>query len=96
VVVGLAPRGVEVSLPAIDLLSEKALRGTFYGSGEPAVDLATLAGLVAAGQLDVDDVVSAVTDLEGIESAFERLRRGEGVRTVAVIDPDLAGTGPHH
>jgi Zn-dependent alcohol dehydrogenase len=96
VVVGLAPRGVEVSLPAIDLLSEKALRGTFYGSGDPAVDLATLAGLVEAGRLTVDDVVSAVTDLDGIEAAFERLRRGEGVRTVAVMDPDLAGTDPHH
>ena len=40
------------------------------------------------------DVDSQVTDLEGIESAFERLRAGEGARTVVLIDAGLAGRGP--
>ena len=39
----------------------------------------------------VADAVSHLTDLDGIEAAFERLRRGSGARTVAVIDPALAG-----
>jgi Zn-dependent alcohol dehydrogenase len=91
VVVGLAARGVEASVPAIDFLSEKSLRGTFYGSGYPAREIADLARLIADGGLDVASTVSHVTDLDGIEEALERLRRGEGARTVAVLDPSLAG-----
>jgi S-(hydroxymethyl)glutathione dehydrogenase/alcohol dehydrogenase len=91
VVVGIAPRGAEASVPALELLSEKALRGSYYGSGNPAVEIARLGGLMASGRLAVDDAVSHVTDLDGIEDAFDRLRRGSGARTVAVIDAALAG-----
>ena len=84
----------EASVPAIDFLSEKSLRGTFYGSGYPAREIVDLAGLIADGRLEVASTVSHVTDLEGIEEALERLRRGEGARTVAVLDPELAGDLP--
>jgi S-(hydroxymethyl)glutathione dehydrogenase/alcohol dehydrogenase len=91
VVVGIVPRGVEASLPAQEFLQEKGIRGSYYGSGDPARDLSELAVLAADGVLDLDGVVSHVTDLEGIEEAFGRLRRGEGARTVAIIDPLAAG-----
>ena len=91
VVVGLAPVGVDAAVPAIDFLSEKSLRGSFYGSGNPAREIAELARLVDDGRFDVAHTVSHLTDLDGLEAAFGRLRRGEGARTVAVIDPELAG-----
>jgi len=91
VVVGIAPAGVEVALPALDLLSEKAIRGSYYGSGDPAALLAAMAEMVAEGRYPVADVVTHTTDLDGIEAAFERLRRGEGTRTVALIDREAAG-----
>jgi S-(hydroxymethyl)glutathione dehydrogenase / alcohol dehydrogenase len=90
VVVGLAPRGSEYSLPADEFLQEKGIVGCYYGSGDPAAALASLAELVAAGTLEVADVVSHLTDLAGIEDAFDRLRRGEGARTVVVLAPELA------
>jgi S-(hydroxymethyl)glutathione dehydrogenase/alcohol dehydrogenase len=85
VVVGIVPKGTEVPLPAFDLISEKTLRGSAYGSGDPAAELRSLAELAAEGRLDLADVVSHTTDLEGIEEAFERLRRGEGARTVVLM-----------
>jgi S-(hydroxymethyl)glutathione dehydrogenase/alcohol dehydrogenase len=91
VVVGLAARGVEAAVPAIEFLSEKSLRGSFYGSGYPAREIADLAGLIAEGRLDVASTVSHETRLDGIEEALERLRRGEGARTIAVLDPELVG-----
>ena len=94
VVVGLAPRKVEASVPAIEFLSEKSLKGCYYGSGDPAADLADLAVLAASGRFAVADVVSHFTDLDGIEEAFDRLRRGEGARTVAVMDEELAQAKP--
>jgi S-(hydroxymethyl)glutathione dehydrogenase/alcohol dehydrogenase len=91
VVVGLAPRGVEAVVPAIDFLSEKTLRGSFYGSGYPAREIAELARLAAAGGFDVAESVSHLTDLDGIDDAFARMRAGEGARTVAIVDRELAG-----
>jgi threonine dehydrogenase-like Zn-dependent dehydrogenase len=46
---------------------------------------------MADGRLEVADTVSHLTGLDGIEAAFERLRRGSGARTVAVLDPAIAG-----
>jgi S-(hydroxymethyl)glutathione dehydrogenase/alcohol dehydrogenase len=91
IVVGIAPRGAEARVPALELLSEKGLRGSYYGSGNPAVEIARLGRLLADGRLAVADAVSHLTDLAGIEAAFARLRRGGGARTVAVVDPALAG-----
>lgn len=95
VVVGVVPRGVEVSVPGIELLAEKGLKGSYYGSGDPAADLAELARLAADGLLDLAVGISDLTDLDGIEAAFDRLRRGDGAaRTVVILDPALAGAAP--
>jgi Zn-dependent alcohol dehydrogenase len=94
IVVGLVPRGIDVSVPGIDFLSDKSLRGTYYGSGDAAEDLPKLAALALAGDLDLGRVVTHTTDLAGVEAALGRLRRGEGGRTVVIIDPDLAGGAP--
>jgi S-(hydroxymethyl)glutathione dehydrogenase / alcohol dehydrogenase len=90
VVVGIAPAGVEFALPALELLSEKGIRGSYYGSGDAAGLLASMAELTAAGRFPVADVVTHVTELEGIDAAFTRMRAGEGARTVVLVDPVLA------
>jgi S-(hydroxymethyl)glutathione dehydrogenase/alcohol dehydrogenase len=91
VVVGLAPRGVEVSVPAIEFLSDKSLRGCFYGSGHVAAELPGLAELALAGRIDLAGAVSRLAPLDGVQEALDRLRRGEGARTVLVLDEELAG-----
>jgi S-(hydroxymethyl)glutathione dehydrogenase / alcohol dehydrogenase len=91
VVVGLAPRGVEVSLPAIEFLSEKSIVGSYYGTGDPVAAMPGLVELVRTGRLPLADMVSHLIDLDGVAGAMDRLRRGEGDRSVIVIDPELAG-----
>jgi S-(hydroxymethyl)glutathione dehydrogenase/alcohol dehydrogenase len=91
VVVGLAPVGVEVSLPAIEFLSEKRIVGSYYGSADPALSLRGLVDLASAGRLPLNDMVSHFIELDQVPEAFERLRRGEGNRSVIVVDPKLAG-----
>jgi S-(hydroxymethyl)glutathione dehydrogenase/alcohol dehydrogenase len=90
-VVGLAPRGVEVQLPAIDFLSEKTITGSYYGSDDVHASLGRLMRLVVDGRLDLGDVVSYLISLDDVEAALERLRRGQGARSVIVIDEELAG-----
>ncbi|HLI61047.1 MAG TPA: alcohol dehydrogenase catalytic domain-containing protein [Solirubrobacteraceae bacterium] len=91
VVVGVAPVGVEVSLPAIELLSEKSLVGSYYGSADPALTLSGLVQLVRDGRLDLGSVVSHLIELDDVPQALERLRTGEGGRSIVVLDPELAG-----
>ena len=76
--------------PAIEFLSDKSLRGTYYGSGDPAAELPELAQLALSGELDLAKVVTHTAPLDGVEEALDRLRRGEGARTVLLIDPGLA------
>ena len=77
----------------VDLLNEKVLRGCFYGSADVAEELPGLIALAASGEIDLVSVVSHFTDLDGVEEALQRLRRGEGARTVVIVDPELAGRG---
>ena len=91
VVVGLVPDGVEATVPAVDFLSDKSLVGTYYGSGDPAFELPGLAALALAGEIDLRGVVTHVDGLDGVEAALDRLRRGEGARTVLIVDDALAG-----
>ncbi|HEU5263147.1 MAG TPA: alcohol dehydrogenase catalytic domain-containing protein [Gaiellaceae bacterium] len=90
VVVGLVPDGVEATIPAVEFLSDKSLVGTYYGSGDPAAELPGLAALALSGDLDLSSVVTQVDGLAGVEAALDRLRRGEGARTVLLIDAELA------
>jgi S-(hydroxymethyl)glutathione dehydrogenase / alcohol dehydrogenase len=90
VVVGLAAKGVDVVLPAIEFLSDKAIRGSYYGSGDAANDLPRLADLALTGQLDLGGVVTSVEPLDAVNDALDRLRRGEGARTVLVVDKQHA------
>lgn len=91
VVVGVAPRGAEASLPAIEFLDEKAITGSYYGSVDPRRSIGRIASLVVEGRLELDGVVSHFIGLDGVQDAFERLRRGEGARSVALIDEELGG-----
>jgi S-(hydroxymethyl)glutathione dehydrogenase / alcohol dehydrogenase len=91
VVVGLAPQGVEMSLPAIEFLSDRGIRGSYYGSGDAAADLPRLAELALEGELDLAGVVTSVEPLEAVNDALDRLRQGEGARTVLLVDAELAG-----
>ena len=80
-----------MSLRAIEFLSDKGIRGCYYGSGDPAADLPALAELALSGELDLAGVVTHVAELDGVNDALDRLRRGEGARTVLVLDPVAAG-----
>lgn len=56
--------------------------GSNYGSANPATDFARYAELYLAGRLRVDRLIDRRLGLDELESAFDRLRRGEGHRQV--------------
>ena len=65
--------------------------GSYYGSADPTQTFPGLVDLVRSGRIELADMVSHLIDLDGVPDALDRLRRGEGDRSVIVIDPSLAG-----
>lgn len=82
VVVGLSPKGSKVTLPAFDFISEKNIRGCFYGSSHFHADVPVILKRIQAGRMRIDGMVSHSVQLEDLEAAFDRLRNGEGARTI--------------
>ncbi len=82
VVVGLSPKGSTVTLPAFDFISEKNIRGCFYGSTHFHSDVPLILQRIQAGRIKMDGMISHCAPLDELEDAFTRLRSGDGVRTV--------------
>ena len=93
-VVGVVPEGLDVAVDPRGLLAEKTLRGSFYGSGDPAREIAELADLIDRGVFDVESAISRATSLSGVGDALERMRHADGARAVVVIDDELVGPLP--
>jgi S-(hydroxymethyl)glutathione dehydrogenase/alcohol dehydrogenase len=83
VIVGVGRAEDLVQFSAIELFfNEKNLRGSLYGSADVRTDFARLLRLWRAGTLDLEGMISARTDLAGVNDAFGAMQRGEVVRTV--------------
>lgn len=82
VVVGLAPRTSTITLPAFEFIIEKSIRGCFYGSSRFHADVPALLKRIQAGRMRVEGMVSHTVSLDELETAFERMRRGDGARTI--------------
>jgi S-(hydroxymethyl)glutathione dehydrogenase / alcohol dehydrogenase len=81
--VGMTPFGARASFEVFPFVDGgRRIVGSNYGSAEPAVDFPRYARLNLEGRLPVERLVTDRIGLDGVEAAFERMRRGEGVRSV--------------
>jgi S-(hydroxymethyl)glutathione dehydrogenase/alcohol dehydrogenase len=86
VVVGLGPKDQEVTFSPLELFHfSRTLTSTVYGNSDPAVDIPALAEQVVSGRLDLAPLVTDRVSLDGVPAAFERMRRGEGGRSLVVF-----------
>ena len=77
VVVGMAPDGVEATIPARAIAgAEKTLKGCFYGSTRPRIDMPRLLDFYLDGRLLLDELVTRTYPLEAINEAFDDLGAG--------------------
>ncbi|WP_198020102.1 zinc-binding dehydrogenase [Nocardioides sp. J54] len=83
-VVGLARPGDTVSLPTMDLLSEKRLQGSRLGGTRARVDIPLYAEMYLNGRLDLDVLQGATVDLAGLPAALDGLDHSPAARTVVV------------
>ncbi len=71
------------SIPMIEFFGRGgALKPSWYGDCLPSRDFPLLIELYRQGRLDLDAFVSETIALDAVESAFERMQRGEVLRSV--------------
>ncbi len=84
--VGIAPEGTELTLPASDFFfGEKRLIGSYMGSGQAREDIAQFARLYQQGRLLLDEMVTEVIDFDRINEGFEAMKSGEVTRIVVAM-----------
>lgn len=83
--VGHAPVRTAVNLDARDLIMEKSIIGSMYGTARPHIEFNKLLGLYKAGSLKIDELITRRFPLEEVNTAFQALDRGEVARGVLEI-----------
>jgi S-(hydroxymethyl)glutathione dehydrogenase/alcohol dehydrogenase len=83
VLVGLTAFGRRASFDAFPFVDgSRRILGSNYGFAVAAVDFPRYAELHLAGRLPIDRLVDGRIGLDDLEPAFDRMRRGDGVRLV--------------
>jgi S-(hydroxymethyl)mycothiol dehydrogenase len=86
VLVGVPTPEMRLDLPLLDVFGRGgALKSSWYGDCLPSRDFPLLIDLYLQNRLDLDAFVSERIGLQDVEEAFDRMRRGDVLRSVVVF-----------
>ncbi|GAB3058500.1 S-(hydroxymethyl)mycothiol dehydrogenase [Sediminivirga luteola] len=86
VLVGVPTPEMELSVPLLDVFGRGgALKSSWYGDCLPDRDFPMLTDLYAQGRLPLEKFVSERIGLDDVEEAFDKMGRGEVLRSVVVF-----------
>jgi S-(hydroxymethyl)mycothiol dehydrogenase len=86
VLVGVPTPDMTIELPQIDVFGRGGtLKSSWYGDCLPSRDFPMLIDLYLQGRLDLDRFVSEKIAIDDVEEAFEKMHRGEVLRSVVVF-----------
>ena len=88
VLVGVPDPGTTWEIPLDEVFGRGgAIKSSWYGDTLPSRDFPMLIDQYRLGRLDLDAFVSERITLEDVESAFDKMARGEVLRSVVEINP---------
>ncbi|MFI1509336.1 S-(hydroxymethyl)mycothiol dehydrogenase [Streptomyces sp. NPDC020597] len=86
VLVGVPTPEMKLELPLLDVFGRGgALKSSWYGDCLPSRDFPMLIDLYLQGRLDLDAFVTETIALDEVEKAFERMHRGDVLRSVVTF-----------
>jgi len=86
VLVGVPTPDMRIELPMIELFGRGgALKSSWYGDCLPSRDFPTLIELFLQGRLPLDKFVSETITLDDVEAGFDKMHRGEVLRSVVLL-----------
>ena len=87
VMVGVPTPDMTIELPAIEIFGRGgAIKSSWYGDCLPSRDFPMLIDLYLQGRFDLDAFVSETIGLDDVEDAFEKMHKGEVLRSVVVLE----------
>lgn len=91
-ILGLMPAGSRISIEASALIEgDRRLQGAYMGGNRFLADIATLTDHYRSGGLDLDSMVTAVVDLDGLNAGFAAMLTPYAIRTVLSFDEGRTG-----
>ena len=86
VLVGVPTPTMMLEMPLLEFFGRGgSLKSSWYGDCLPSRDFPVLSDLYLQGRLPLDKFVSEKIGINDIESAFEKMQRGEVLRSVVVL-----------
>jgi S-(hydroxymethyl)mycothiol dehydrogenase len=93
VLVGVPTPEMRLELPLLDVFGRGgSLKSSWYGDCLPERDFPMLIDLYLQGRLPLDAFVSEEIGIGDLEAAFDKMHRGEVLRSVVIFDGAAAGT----
>ncbi|WP_069817401.1 S-(hydroxymethyl)mycothiol dehydrogenase [Streptomyces sp. TP-A0874] len=86
VLVGVPTPEMKLELPLLDVFGRGgSLKSSWYGDCLPERDFPMLIDLYQQGRLDLDAFVSETIALDQVEEAFDKMQRGDVLRSVVML-----------
>jgi S-(hydroxymethyl)glutathione dehydrogenase/alcohol dehydrogenase len=85
VIIGVAGAGEEISTRPFQLVTGRVWKGTAFGGARGRTDVPKIVDWYMEGKINIDDLITHVMPIEKINEAFDLMRRGESIRSVATF-----------
>jgi S-(hydroxymethyl)glutathione dehydrogenase/alcohol dehydrogenase len=86
-IVGVGSKDQEVVFNPLELFHfSRTLTSSIYGASDPERDIPILAAQALDGSLVLDSLITHRVSLDEVPAAFERMKAGEGARSVIELD----------
>lgn len=85
VIVGVAAAGEEISTRPFQLVTGRVWKGTAFGGARGRTDVPKIVDWYMDGKINIDDLITQVMPLGEINTAFDLMHQGEGIRSVVTF-----------
>ena len=90
----MAGAGQEIATRPFQLVTGRVWKGTAFGGARGRTDVPRIVDWYMDGRINIDDLITHTLPFEQINEGFDLMRRGESIRTCAVlrIEPSAWGS----
>ena len=82
IIIGVAGAGQEISTRPFQLVTGRVWKGSAFGGARGRTDVPKIVDWYMEGRINIDDLITDVISLDQINEGFEKMKRGESIRTV--------------
>lgn len=82
IIIGVAGAGQEISTRPFQLVTGRVWKGSAFGGARGRTDVPKIVDWYMEGRINIDDLITDVISLDKINEGFEKMKRGDSIRTV--------------